>query len=190
MARRLRIALVTRSNKEASNEKDDRGCTSSHPGPGVRRPGLRPRPAGRRRQAWRLHHRRDRGLEPWGNFDVLLAAVLAADPAVASALADSEQYTVFAPTDQAFVNTLGVASEAEAIATVQSLPQGTLTDILLYHVIDGRRTGTSVLAAPAYEALLGQTLTRAELVAAGVQAANISASNGVVHVLTTGVLIP
>lgn len=60
---------------------------------------------------------------PGGNFDVLLAAVLAADPAVLSALGDNEQYTVFAPTDQAFINTLGVASEAEAIATLQSLPR-------------------------------------------------------------------
>jgi transforming growth factor-beta-induced protein len=127
---------------------------------------------------------------PGGNFDVLLAAVLAADPAVVSALADNEQYTVFAPTDQAFINTLGVANEAEAIAAVQGLPQGALTDILLYHVIDGRRTGTSVLAAPRYDTLLGETLTRGELGAAGVQAANISASNGVVHVLTKGVLIP
>ncbi|HUG08502.1 MAG TPA: fasciclin domain-containing protein [Acidimicrobiia bacterium] len=97
---------------------------------------------------------------------------------------------MFAPTDQAFINTRGVASEAEAIAAVQSLPKGALTDILLYHVIDGRRTGTSVLAAPRYDTLLGETLTRAELGAAGVQAANISASNGVVHVLTTGVLLP
>lgn len=127
---------------------------------------------------------------PGGDFDVLLAAVLAADPAVLSALGDNEQYTVFAPTDQAFINTLGVASEAEAIATLQSLPQDALTDILLYHVIDGRRTGTSVLAAPRYDTLLGETLTRGELAAAGVQAANISASNGVVHVLTTDVLLP
>jgi uncharacterized surface protein with fasciclin (FAS1) repeats len=127
---------------------------------------------------------------PGGNFDVLLAAVLAANPAVLSALGDSEQYTVFAPTDQAFINTLGVANEAEAIAAVQGLPQGALTDILLYHVIDGRRTGTSVLAAPRYDTLLGETLTRGELGAAGVQAANISASNGVVHVLTQGVLLP
>lgn len=127
---------------------------------------------------------------PGGNFDVLLQAVLAADPAVLAALADNEQYTVFAPTDQAFINTLGVGSEAEAIAAVKGLPQGALTDILLYHVIDGRRTGTSVLAAPRYDTLLGETLTRSELGTAGVQAANISASNGVVHVLTQGVLLP
>ena len=55
---------------------------------------------------------------PGGNFDVLLAAVVAADPGVLSALADNEQYTVFAPTDQAFISTLGVASETEAIAAV------------------------------------------------------------------------
>ncbi len=127
---------------------------------------------------------------PGGNFDVLLAAVLDADPAVLDALGDNEQYTVFATTDQAFLNTLGVGSEAAAIAAVQGLSQGALTDILLYHVIEGRRIGTSVLAAPRYDTLLGETLTRGELGGAGVQAANISASNGVIHVLSTGVLIP
>lgn len=125
-----------------------------------------------------------------GDFDVLLAAVLAANPAVLSTLADSDQYTVFAPTDDAFVETLGAGSEAGAIAAVQSLPQETLTEILLYHVIDGRRTSASVLAAPGYDTLLGERLSKGELVANGVVPANVSASNGVIHILTTGVLIP
>lgn len=60
----------------------------------------------------------------------------------------------------------------------------------LYHVTEGRRIGTSVLNAPRYEMLDGGILTREELVEAGVVPANISASNGVIHVLTTGVLLP
>lgn len=69
------------------------------------------------------------------------------------ALGDNEQYTVFAPTDQAVITTLGVGSEGEAIAAVQGLPQDALTDILLYHVIEGRRVSTSVPAAPRYDTL-------------------------------------
>lgn len=126
---------------------------------------------------------------PGGNFDVLLAAVLAADPAVVSALADNEQYTVFAPTDRALVTTLGVEDEAAAIAAVESLPTSALTNILLYHVTEGRRISTSVLAAPQYEMLNGDTLTRSDLASAGIAATDISASNGVIHVINS-VLLP
>ena len=125
-----------------------------------------------------------------GDFDVLLQAVLAADSAVLTTLANNDQYTVFAPTDDAFIATLGATDEASAIATVKSLPKGALTDILLYHVIDGRRTSKSVLAAPGYGTLLGERLSKSELVANGVVPANVSASNGIVHILTTGVLLP
>ena len=40
-------------------------------------------------------------------FTILLAAVLAADPAVVETLSSRGQHTVFAPTDEAFVNLLG-----------------------------------------------------------------------------------
>ena len=45
-----------------------------------------------------------------GAFDTLIAAVLAADPAVVSTLSDNSQQTVFAPTDDAFA-ALGLTSE-------------------------------------------------------------------------------
>jgi uncharacterized surface protein with fasciclin (FAS1) repeats len=66
---------------------------------------------------------------------------------------------------------------------------GALADILLYHVTNGRRTSRSVLAAPRYQMLNGDRLTRGELLDAGVVATNISASNGIIHVIGS-VLLP
>jgi uncharacterized surface protein with fasciclin (FAS1) repeats len=82
-----------------------------------------------------------------------------------------------------------VADEAAAIAAVNGLPVETLTDILLFHVTEGRRTSRSVLAAPSYDMLNGESLTRTELTTAGLTATDISASNGIVHVINA-VLLP
>jgi uncharacterized surface protein with fasciclin (FAS1) repeats len=122
-----------------------------------------------------------------GEFDVLQAAVVRAG--LVDALNGTTQYTVFAPTDLAFVSTLGVADEAAAIAAVNGLPLDALSDILLYHVTNGRRNSRSVLAAPSHQMLNGDTLTRTELQAAGLAATDVSASNGIVHVINA-VLLP
>jgi uncharacterized surface protein with fasciclin (FAS1) repeats len=122
-----------------------------------------------------------------GEFDVLQAAVIRAG--LVDALNGTTQYTVFAPTDAAFVSTLGVANEAAAIAAVNGLPLDALTDILQFHVIEGRRTSRSVLAAPSYVTIGGRTLTRTQLAAAGFTSVDTSASNGIVHVINA-VLIP
>jgi len=126
-------------------------------------------------------------LQDDGEFDVLQAAVVHAG--LVDALNGTQQYTVFAPTDQAFVATLGVADEAAAVAAVNALPRETIQNILLYHVMNGRRNSASVLGAPQYQMLNGQTLTRATLSAAGLAATDISASNGIVHVINA-VLMP
>lgn len=126
-------------------------------------------------------------LQDDGEFDVLQSAVIRAG--LVDALNGTKQYTVFAPTDIAFVNTLGVANEAAAIAAVNSLPIDTLTDILLFHVTEGRRNSRSVLAAPTYQMLNGLQLTREQLAGAGLASTDISASNGIVHVINA-VLLP
>jgi len=126
-------------------------------------------------------------LQEDGEFDVLQAAVVRAG--LVEALNGTKQYTVFAPTDAAFVTTLGVANEAAAIDAVNSLDLDTLRNILLFHVMDGRRNSNSVLAAPAYVMLNGSKLTREQLSAAGLGATDISASNGIVHVINH-VLMP
>ena len=134
-----------------------------------------------------------------GEFDVLQAAVIEAG--LVGALNGTDQHTVFAPTDAAFVSTFrgllgdNGLTEADVIAFIESggvdtaLGSGALADILLYHVTDGRRTSTSVLAAPRYEMLDGRTLTRDDLLAAGIAVADVSASNGVIHVINH-VLLP
>ena len=126
-------------------------------------------------------------LQPDDEFDVLQAAVIRAG--LVDALNGNRQVTVFAPTDAAFVATLGVVDEAAAVAAVSALDVETLTDILLYHVTHGRRTSNSVLAAPRYQMLNGDTLTRADLLTAGIAATDVSAINGIVHVIDS-VLLP
>lgn len=134
------------------------------------------------------------------DFDILVAAVVEAE--LADALSGNRQLTVFAPTDGAFVDTFRIVldnpslQESDVKAFVadggvdETLGEGTLADILLYHVIPGRRNSRSVLAAPGYQTLNGDRLSRTELVAAGVNPADISASNGIIHILEDGVLLP
>ena len=122
-----------------------------------------------------------------GEFDVLQPAVIRAG--LAETLAGNAQLTVFAPTDAAFVATLGVADEAAAIAAVNGLPLDGLRDILLYHV-DQRTPEQHVGARRArLQMLNGKTLPRTQLQAAGIAQTDISASNGIVHVINA-VLIP
>ena len=122
-----------------------------------------------------------------GEFDVLQAAVIRAG--LAETLSGSRQFTVFAPTDAAFVKTLGVANEQAALDAVNGLAVETLTDILLFHVTSGRRIIASVLGAPRYQMLNGDVLARETLVAAGLAATDIPASNGIIHVIES-VLLP
>jgi uncharacterized surface protein with fasciclin (FAS1) repeats len=122
-----------------------------------------------------------------GEFDGLHAAVIRAG--LVDTLNGQRQYTVFAPTDLAFVITRAVADEAAAVAAVNDMPIETLTDILLFHVTEGRRNSRSVLAAPSYHMLNGAKLTRTQLAAAGLAATDISASNGILHVINA-VLLP
>ena len=135
-----------------------------------------------------------------GEFDVLQAAVIEAGLAGALSSPD-DQYTVFAPTDWAFVSTFrgllndNSLTEADVISFITAggvdtaFGDGALADILLFHVTNGRRTSTSVTHAPQYRMLNGDRLSRSELLDAGIAAVDISASNGVIHVINS-VLIP
>jgi len=102
---------------------------------------------------------------------------------------DDDQYTVFAPTDDAFADLpdkLGV--EVGALLELENLE-----DILLYHVTEGRRYEASVVDAPRIEMLNGQDVsvdgTTLNDGQAEIGATNIEASNGVVHIID-GVLLP
>lgn len=96
--------------------------------------------------------------------------------------AEDDQYTVFAPTDAAFagVDTSGLTTEQ-------------LTNVLLYHVTDGRRYAASVVNAPEIEMVNGGTVavdgTTLNDGQASITSTDIEASNGVAHVID-GVLLP
>jgi len=122
--------------------------------------------------------------------------------------ASGVQYTLFAPTDEAFET---VADELSAAGigdgTVLTLAtfladNELLDDVLLYHVTEGRRFANSVVPKKGEKQI--STLQGADLVAlvggklmdasgatsdAKVTTANVSASNGVIHFIDN-VLVP
>ena len=114
-----------------------------------------------------------------GRFTTLVAALTCTG--LVPAVSGTKQLTVFAPTDAAFAK---LEITPENVCETEGL-----TDILLYHVTEGRRTSTSVLAAPSYSMLNGDKLMRSELSTAGIAIPNISAKNGVIHAINN-VLLP
>lgn len=124
-----------------------------------------------------------------GQFDTLIAAVLAADPAIVKTLSGNGQFTVFAPTDDAF-------AELDLDETnVGTLPQAVLTEILLYHVARGRRYSSAVIGSERIRTMLksflfqnGGTLTDNLGRQADIIVADVEAANGVIHVIDAVVL--
>jgi uncharacterized surface protein with fasciclin (FAS1) repeats len=125
-----------------------------------------------------------------GNFDTLVAAVVYAD--LAGALSGGE-WTVFAPTDDAFAK-LGL--NADNISS--AFTKAEITDILLYHALEGEVNSDKALT------LLGD-VTMANGAKAGLKffdgslwvndyakviAADVSADNGVIHVVDSVILGP
>jgi uncharacterized surface protein with fasciclin (FAS1) repeats len=124
-----------------------------------------------------------------GMFDTLIAAVLAADPAVVQTLTGNGQFTVFAPTDSAFA-LLGLTP-----ATIGSLPQEDLTNILLYHVARGRRGSADVVGADRIRMLNGSFLRQSGGVltdnqgrSANIIVTDVAAANWIIHVIDAVVL--
>lgn len=124
-----------------------------------------------------------------GQFDTLIAAVLAADPAVVATLTGNGQHTVFAPTDDAFAD-LNLNPD-----NVDDLPQDVLTQILLYHVANGRRGSDSVVSSSQIRTLQrgflqvsGTTLTDNLGRDANIIVTDVPAANGLIHVIDAVVL--
>jgi uncharacterized surface protein with fasciclin (FAS1) repeats len=105
-----------------------------------------------------------------------------------------DQYTVFAPTDEAFAKLFDFIDENN----IEVTPELVL-DILLYHVADGRRAANSVVP-PArtrkITTLLGKTFevnSKGEIKdlfgqTAKITVPNVSASNGIIHIIDTVIL--
>jgi transforming growth factor-beta-induced protein len=127
-----------------------------------------------------------------GDFDILLSAVLAADEKVLKALSSRGQYTVFAPTDAAFASLLGeLGLTSDQLLSDQDL----VTDVLLYHVVRGRRYSMDILDSDRIRTMEGGFLFQymGELTdengrTSEIIATDIEADNGVIHVIDTVVL--
>lgn len=127
-------------------------------------------------------------------FTILLAAVLAADPAVVETLSSKGQHTVFAPTDEAFVNLLGeLRLEADELLNNTEL----VTQVLLYHVVKGRRDSSEVLESSRLRTLEGSFLfqeggeltdSNGRVASIVIEGIDIEADNGIIHVIDTVVL--
>jgi uncharacterized surface protein with fasciclin (FAS1) repeats len=127
-----------------------------------------------------------------GEFSILIAALQAADPAVLATLAGNGQFTVFAPTDAAFVALLGeLGVSAEELLGNQAL----VTQVLLYHVARGRRDSGQVIASSRIRMLSGGFLRQSGGVltdnngrTANIIAVDVPAANGIIHVIDAVVL--
>ena len=120
-----------------------------------------------------------------GNFKTLAAAVTAAG--LIDTLKSAGPFTVFAPTDEAFAKV--------PKATLDSLlaDKAALTKILTYHVVAGKVMAADVKAGHV-KSVQGSDLAMATeggvtVNGAKVIAADVAASNGVIHAIDT-VLMP
>jgi len=122
-----------------------------------------------------------------GNFKTLATALT--ETGLVEALKGDGPFTVFAPTDDAF------AKLPEG--TIESLlkDKETLKKILLYHVVSGEVTSKEVVKLNKAETLAGKNVNikvkdgTVMINDATITAADVMASNGVIHIIDT-VLIP
>jgi uncharacterized surface protein with fasciclin (FAS1) repeats len=144
-------------------------------------------------------------------FSELVGALVYVDTELETGLVDlflngTDQFTVFAPTNQAFTNLYGLLSvvlEAE-IDEITDVPATVVLDVLFYHVAEGRRAANSVVprrGERTITSLLGETFAvrtdgtiRDGLTGlrddATIGPANISASNGIIHAIDQVIVPP
>ena len=132
------------------------------------------------------------------DFSLLVAAVLRASQGatnVANVLSGAGPFTVFAPTNQAFINA-GFANEA----AINAADPNTLTSILTYHVIAGRIFSSDLTNGAMPVTVNGEKVTISLTSGAQVKgmgnttpsniiATDIVTTNGVIHVIDQ-VLLP
>lgn len=137
-----------------------------------------------------------------GDFDILVAAVLATG-VNESVLNGSDSYTVFAPTDQAFLDVASalagvtVTDEEAAFGIIATeLTVDGVEAVLAYHVTEGARPSPSVVNPPQIEMLDGNTISanRSLEIEANNSTANIvlpdvKVADGFIHVIDA-VLLP
>jgi uncharacterized surface protein with fasciclin (FAS1) repeats len=134
-----------------------------------------------------------------GGFTQLVALLQLVDAELNAGLVDlflngKNQYTVFAPTDEAFEALFAFTAANNIVVTPELV-----LDILLYHVADGRRAANSVVPPTGTRkitTLLGKTFevnSKGEIndlfgQTAKITRPNVSASNGIIHIIDTVIL--
>ncbi len=123
-----------------------------------------------------------------GDFSTLLSLVQQAG--LTDTLAHGGPFTVFAPTNEAFAKL--PQSTLDSLASNPAL----LKKILLYHVVSGKVSSSQAATAGAAATVEGENVTFTALAGGGLEvnqstvvAADIQASNGVIHAIDT-VLTP
>ena len=124
-----------------------------------------------------------------GAFDTLLA-LAQGDDQIAATLTGKGQYTVFAPTDDAFDALFAVAA-----ANCIGLDAMTVNAVLKYHVAKGRRDADAVIESDQIRTLLGAFFAQSGGVItdnagqmANIIVTNVPASNGIIHAIDTVIL--
>ena len=123
-----------------------------------------------------------------GNFTTLVAAVTAAD--LVETLSGEGPFTVFAPTDEAF------AALPEGVLDALLLPENKalLAQILTYHVVSGKVMAADVTAGDVATVegsnIMLATTSGVKVNDATVVAADVEASNGVIHAIDAVILPP
>ncbi len=123
-----------------------------------------------------------------GRFATLVTALETAG--LVSTLQGEGPFTVFAPTDAAFA-ALPEGTLDDLLADVPAL-----TDILLYHVVEGQVMAADVVTLESADSLLGQPLNitvdgeSVMVNEANVVLTDVEASNGVIHVIDAVLLPP
>jgi uncharacterized surface protein with fasciclin (FAS1) repeats len=117
-----------------------------------------------------------------GQFDTLIAAVIEAG--LVDTLSGKRQLTVFAPTDTAFQQVLGIGP-----GDVGGVDDDTLLSILTYHVTPGRRYSESVVNASTIPTLNGERIDVDTELSSNIIATDVETSNGLIHAIDT-VLLP
>ena len=123
-----------------------------------------------------------------GNFTTLVAAVTAAD--LVETLSGTGPFTVFAPTDEAFAALPAGVLDALLLPENKAL----LAQILTYHVVSGMVMAADVtdgdVATVEGSKIKLSTMGGVSVNGAKVVAADVAASNGVIHAIDAVILPP
>ncbi len=128
-------------------------------------------------------------LEAAGNFTTLVNALQEAG--LADALESAGPFTIFAPTDAAFDEL-----PAGAMNSLLNDPTGYLTEILLFHVIDGEVTSSDIVDGEREVTQQGKSVgfevtdNGIKVNGANIVLDDMAATNGVVHAIDAVILPP